>query len=143
MVIRNILVATAFDEASGAALDYGRTMARAFGGTLHVFHAVGNAFLSASVADPRLVEQGARLHLEHTLTDEDRSALSARAVVATSDFPAEAIVDYAREHAVDLIVTGTHGRTGVSHAVLGSIAERVVRTAPCPVLTVKGGGAAA
>jgi universal stress protein A len=143
MTIRNILVATAFDEASGAALDYGRTMARAFGGTLHVFHAVGNAFLSPTVADPRLVEDGARLHLEHTLTDDDRSALRAKAVVTTSDFPADAIVDYAREHAIDLIVTGTHGRTGVSHAVLGSIAERVVRMAPCAVLTVKSAAAAA
>ena len=46
------------------------------------------------------------------------------------------IVDYAREHAIGLIVVGTHGRTGVSRALLGSVAEAVVRLAPCPVLTV-------
>jgi len=139
MAIRNILVATDFGEASNGALEYGRMLARAFGGTLHVFHAARNAFLSPSVADPRLVEEGARLQLEHSLTADDRTTLGARAVVATSDFPAEAIVEYARDHAIDLIVTGTHGRTGMAHAVLGSIAEKIVRTAPCPVLTVKGG----
>ena len=47
------------------------------------------------------------------------------------------IVDVARSAEADLVVVGTHGRTGVAHAVLGSVAERVVRTAPCPVLTVR------
>lgn len=51
----------------------------------------------------------------------------------------EAICDYAMEHAVDLIVMATHGHTGLSHLLLGSTTELVVRTAPCPVLTVKGG----
>jgi hypothetical protein len=49
---------------------------------------------------------------------------------------AEEIVRYARLHGIDLIVLGTHGRTGVSRVLMGSVAERVVRTAPCPVLTV-------
>lgn len=47
------------------------------------------------------------------------------------------IVDFAREHGFDLIVMGTHGRTGLSHLLMGSVAERVLRTAHCPVLTVK------
>lgn len=47
------------------------------------------------------------------------------------------IVEYARAHAFDLIVMGTHGRRGLSHLLMGSVAERVLRTAPCPVLTVK------
>ena len=51
--------------------------------------------------------------------------------------PADTIVRLAREHNVDLIIMATHGRTGLGHAVLGSVAERVVRLAPCPVLTVK------
>jgi hypothetical protein len=50
--------------------------------------------------------------------------------------PARELVRYAKEHAIDLIVLGTHGRTGVTRALLGSVAERVVRTAECPVLTV-------
>ena len=51
--------------------------------------------------------------------------------------PAETIVHFAHEHGADLIVMGTHGRTGLSHVLLGSVAEKVVRLAPCPVLTVK------
>jgi hypothetical protein len=53
-----------------------------------------------------------------------------------SGVPAARIVDYARRHDIDLIVMGSHGRTGFSRALLGSVAERVVRLAPCPVLTV-------
>ncbi len=49
------------------------------------------------------------------------------------------VVRYANEHEIDLIVMGTHGRAGLAHAMLGSVAEHVVRTAPCPVLTVKSG----
>ena len=51
--------------------------------------------------------------------------------------PAVAIADYARQHGIDLIVMGTHGRGAVAHVLLGNVAERVVRTAPCPVLTVR------
>ena len=51
--------------------------------------------------------------------------------------PVEGIVDYAREAAIDLIVIATHGRTGLSHVLLGSVAERIVREAPCPVLTIR------
>jgi nucleotide-binding universal stress UspA family protein len=47
------------------------------------------------------------------------------------------IVDYARDHDVDIIVMGTHGRGALGHLVMGSVAERVVRLAPCPVLTVR------
>ena len=51
--------------------------------------------------------------------------------------PVEAIVDYADEQQIDLIVIATHGRTGLSHVLLGSVAERIVREAPCPVLTIR------
>jgi nucleotide-binding universal stress UspA family protein len=51
--------------------------------------------------------------------------------------PLRQVVAYARDEAMDLIVLGTHGRSGVAHLFLGSVAERVVRTAPCPVLTVR------
>jgi nucleotide-binding universal stress UspA family protein len=58
----------------------------------------------------------------------------AEAVIGT---PASAIIEFAGGRGVDLIVMGTHGRGGMSHLLLGSVAERVVRTAPCPVLTVR------
>ena len=71
------------------------------------------------------------------LTDADRRDLDALAVVRISDAPADEIVGYARDEGMDLIVMGTHGRKAVAHLLLGSVAERVVRTAPCPVLTVR------
>jgi nucleotide-binding universal stress UspA family protein len=55
----------------------------------------------------------------------------------TGGTPAQAITDYAKKAEIDLIVVGTHGRRGLSHMVTGSVAERVVRTAPCPVLSVR------
>ena len=58
-------------------------------------------------------------------------------VEVTEGHPADAIVRVAREEGADLIVMGTHGRTGLQHALLGSVAETVVRHAPCPVLTVR------
>jgi nucleotide-binding universal stress UspA family protein len=54
-----------------------------------------------------------------------------------SDAPADEIVTFAKTMAADLIVMGTHCRAGVSHLLMGSVAERVIRTAPCPVLTVR------
>jgi nucleotide-binding universal stress UspA family protein len=59
--------------------------------------------------------------------------------VRTSAYAAETIVDYARAAGIDLIITGSHGRQGLSHALLGSVAERIARTAPCPVLIVRAG----
>jgi nucleotide-binding universal stress UspA family protein len=64
------------------------------------------------------------------------------AVETASGQPADTIVRIAEERQVDLIVMGTHGRTGLPHMLLGSVAEKVVRTAPCPVLTVRHGSAA-
>ena len=71
------------------------------------------------------------------MSDEDRTVLGATAVVRISTSPALAIVDYAREVRVDLIIMGTHGRGAMAQLLMGSVAERVVRTAPCPVLTVR------
>ena len=83
------------------------------------------------------VEDDARKQLDNLLVDNDERPLPTRRMLITSDAPALAIVEYARQHDIDLIVTGTHGRGGVAHLLLGSVAERVVRIAPCPVLTVR------
>jgi nucleotide-binding universal stress UspA family protein len=82
------------------------------------------------------VEEAARKQLERLITEEDRVALHAKPVVITAVSKPAAIVGYASEHRMDLIVMGTHGRGAVSHLLMGSVAERVVRTATCPVLTV-------
>jgi nucleotide-binding universal stress UspA family protein len=63
--------------------------------------------------------------------------LHAKPVLVTSSTPAGAIVEYARQSNADLILMGTHGRGAVAHFLMGSVAERVVRVAPCPVLTMR------
>jgi nucleotide-binding universal stress UspA family protein len=145
--IKHILIATDFSETSDAALAYARQLAHVFGSTLHVLHVAGNVIETAIgtelyaadfVAMQREVEEAAQKQLEVVVTDDDRRTLAARTILRTSNSPAQEIVAYAQEAKVDLIVLGTHGRGGVAHIFLGSVAERVVRTAPCPVLTVRG-----
>jgi nucleotide-binding universal stress UspA family protein len=78
-----------------------------------------------------------RQRLEKTVTDEDRQMLHAKLVTVVSSTPSASIVDYATSAKIDLIVMGTHGRGPLAHFMMGSVAERVVRLAPCPVLTVR------
>ena len=146
MTLKNILVATDFSDASTAALTYARELAHAFNGTLHMLHVTGNVLAEAIgiegyttdwAALQQEVDEAARRQLEGLVTADDRQALAAKAVVVTSNSPAQAIVSYANDVHVDLIVVGTHGRGGMAHLLMGSVAERVVRTAPCPVLTVR------
>ena len=135
--LQQILVATDFSEVSSAAIDYGRALARTFGASLHLLHVMENPFLRPTAADPHAIKTATLRHLFERLTDDDRMALHATAALETSDDPAGEIVKYARTNAIDLIVLGTHGRGGMAHLLLGSVAEKVVRTAPCPVLTVR------
>ena len=137
IVLRNVLVATDFEAASDAALVYGRALARTFGASLHVLHVAENQFLRPSPPDPALVKAAQVRSLNDRLTDDDRTALHARAVIEMSDETADTIVKYARHEQIDLIVMGTHGRSAMSQLLVGSVAERVVRLAPCPVLAVR------
>jgi len=145
IVLKNILVATDFGDASEAAPNYGRDLARTYGSTLHVLHAVDDVMVRFAGEGtmtflPHLqteFENDARARIETLVTDEDRTQLHAKPVIITSVSPAETIVNYAKEHQIDLVVMGTHGRTAMAHLLMGSVAERVVRTAPCPVLTVR------
>ena len=135
--LKQILVPTDFGEVSEAALTYGRALARTFGADLHLLHVMDNTFLRPIASDPLALKAAAYKHLHERLTPADIAALHPRAVVEVSDDPAGVIVDYARSFGIDLIVMGTHGRQGAAHVLMGSVAERVVRTAPCPVLTVR------
>jgi nucleotide-binding universal stress UspA family protein len=143
VAIKNILVATDFSEPSGVALAYGRDLAKNHKARLQVLHVVDDLTLSAAMdvgfgADSQgVLEANARRQLDALLRAEDRTEFGAVAVVVRGVNPAEAIVDYAKAHPIDLIVTGTHGRGAITHLLMGSVAERVVRTAPCPVLTVR------
>ena len=135
--VNNVLVAVNFDEASNIALAYARSIAKTFGARLHVLHVMQNLFLRPMANDPRAVEEGITRRLLDSLTDEDRTALRTVPVIRKSDEPAEEIVKYADSEGIDLIVMGTHGRPGLAHLLMGSVAEKVVRTAPCPVLTLR------
>lgn len=146
IALAQVLVATDFSEPSDSALGYGRELARNFGASLILVHVVedlvtraygldGGVFTDAEMQ--RAVEAACQTRLEKLIGDEDREALHAEAVVVRSNTPAAAIVDYARQRKADIIVMGTHGRGGMAHLLMGSVAERVVRTAPCPVLTVR------
>ena len=137
IALKHVLVATDFSGVSEAALTYGRALARTFRADLHLLHVMENPFLRPMVADPLTLKAAIYSRLNARLTDADRAELHARAVVEVSDQPADVIVEYAHGFGIDLIVTGTHGRRGAAHALMGSVAERVVRTATCPVLTVR------
>lgn len=137
IALRNILVASDLSITTEAALVCGRALAHACGATLHVLHVVDHVFVGPFVADPQRVTETARTYLDMRLTEDDRNTLHARVVVDVSHDPAKAIVSYARTSGIDLVVTGTRGRHGAARVVLGSVAEQVVRTAPCPVLTVR------
>jgi nucleotide-binding universal stress UspA family protein len=143
IALKRILVPTDFSESSGAALAYAREFAKTFGASLHLLHVIQDPYtqpwaaesfpapLAEMLADWQ-TQAGARLSAllpEH----EQRDAVVATVVGS----PFHEIVRYASEHEIDLVVIGTHGRGALGHMLLGSVAEKVVRKAPCPVLTVR------
>ncbi len=141
--IRRILFATDFSERAQAAWDYADLLATTFGAEVHVVHAVQEPMAAVpeaglAIATPAIDMTGlfdsAKRGLER-LAVAAPATVAARVVLAGP--PADEIVRYARESAADVVVIGTHGRTGFAHVLLGSIAERIVRTSPCPVLTVR------
>jgi nucleotide-binding universal stress UspA family protein len=138
--VKCILVPHDYGETSAAAADYAIMLARKFG--------AGVCFLHVGELPPFNDYLGSELELDGVAADDVRNRVqgggAARAdgdrdirYFARSGSPATEITRFADENAVDLIVMGTHGRSGVAHMVLGSVAEKVVRTAPCPVLTVR------
>ena len=142
--IINVLVATDFSDTSESALTYGREFARTFGATLHVLHVIENAVMWVGVEATGIdfaqlqaeLEAGARNRLNRTITTADREQLRAVTAVRTGNSPAFAIAAYAKAEGIDLIVMGTHGRGMMGRVLMGSVAEKVVRIAACPVLTV-------
>jgi nucleotide-binding universal stress UspA family protein len=147
IVIKNILVATDFSKPSEEALEYGRNFASTFGATLHVLH-VTHDVTTGYIADAgfvpidvqKQIEAAAMSQLRETITDDDRRTVGAKAVVRTATSIGGAINAYASEEQIDLIVLGTHGRGAAARIPLGSVADKVVSSAPCPVLTVHAGG---
>ena len=141
-----ILVPTDFGPASAIALDYGIELSRTFDAALHVLHAVVDVVPVSPMPalygaeQPGVIvnlETDARAQLHALVTECGNTPSPIVEVVARSVSPANAILEYAADHAIDFIVMGTHGRSVVAHFLLGSVTETVVRSAPCPVLTVR------
>ena len=142
--IDNVLVPTDFSEASDSALVYGRTLARTFNGRLHVLHVVDDAVLFAGIdgysLDVAAVLGGmvddAEKRVLTCLSEDDWREPKTMTEVRTGG-PAVEIAKYAKEAGIDLIVMGSHGRGFISALLMGRVAEKIVRVAPCPVLTVR------
>jgi universal stress protein A len=144
--ITRILVPTDFSAPSDSALDYATTLAGPFTASLVLLYVFEDPFATAAYAPD--VHGSGRPRATQPMIQDDQTQLGSRVARArqlglavTSDFvwgnPSKIIPEYAAAQGIDLIVMGTHGRTGVAHLILGSVAERVVRVAPCPVLTVR------
>ena len=140
---KTILVATDFSEASEHALEYAHTLAHSMGGRLHLLHVVPDPVLASAWSEAYAYDLTALGERLRTQAEQDlaKRARSFRDVAVTTEViignPAATIAATAATRGVDMIVMGTHGRGGFSHFFLGSVAERVVRYAPCPVLTIR------
>ncbi|HMK34520.1 MAG TPA: universal stress protein [Desulfomonilaceae bacterium] len=146
MIPKKILVCTDFSENSTPARLLAVDYAKEFRAELLILHVVNSRLLGYPSFADRLpvemalvqknIEEGVLEELELLANDCKRDVLEVSAY-SRAGAPAEEIIRFAVEQDADLIVMGTHGWTGVRHLLLGSTAENVVRTATCPVLTVK------
>jgi universal stress protein A len=143
--LHRILVPTDFSTHSHNALTYAAAFAEKFGAELYLLHVVQDLALfipeAVSVAPPAMppIEQmtaGVREALERVVLENDLNRFTVHCEVREGT-PFYEIIQFAKEANVDLIIMGTHGRSGLAHVLLGSVTERVVRKAPCPVLTVR------
>jgi nucleotide-binding universal stress UspA family protein len=145
--VTRILVATDFSAASGAALALAKALAGRFGASLHLLHVLEDPYVTGAFAadvyapPPPGLRESWRKNAENTigtlLTEPEVRALHATTEVTFGPI-AGTIVERAAAVGADMIVMGTHGRGAVAHLLMGSVAERVVRTARCPVLTTRG-----
>jgi nucleotide-binding universal stress UspA family protein len=140
IALKSILVPHDFSETSSAAMQYAVELARTFGAKLHLIHVSEKARFEMATEFPlgldMSLEDAIRERLLKIMATREHQALKPSFQVI-SGAPATEIVRYAKDQAIDLIVMGTHGRGVVAHAVMGSVAEKVIRHAPCPVLTVR------
>lgn len=145
-LFRHVLVPHDFSEAADQALQAAADHAAAAGGRLTVLNVVAPTYLisdpmfTASLPPPEAAVPDVRASLEQRVGRVLRKHEVPVKVVVQVGHPAETIVDAARS--ASLVVMSTHGRTGVSHLLMGSVAERVVRLSPTPVLTLRPKGRA-
>jgi nucleotide-binding universal stress UspA family protein len=144
--IKRILVPIDFSKTSLKALDYAVDFAKPLGAEVHalfvvepIYYAVPDLAGAAAGATVGLIEeqrQSGRQQLERLKARYARRHVKLRTLLQTGT-PYQVIVDTAKSIKADMIVMSTHGRTGMTHLLVGSVAERVVRAASCPVLTIR------
>lgn len=145
---RTILVATDFSDISDEALRAASLYAQSFGSRVVVTHVFDPSPNVPPVvwSRPDLLERNIRNEIEEAIREtlSGKTAELLRGVpevelsVVQHPSPGRALVEIAEDEDVDMVILGSHGRSGLSRAFLGSVAERVVRHAPCPVLVVRG-----
>jgi nucleotide-binding universal stress UspA family protein len=144
--LTRILVPTDFSEPSEIAVNYAKALAENFDAALHILHVIeerelvygklSSSSFSSLNSIIEEIEKNVRERLDNVLTQSEREQYRAELVLLTGT-PFVEIIRYARARSIDLIVLGTHGRGPIAHMLMGSVAEKVVRKAPCPVLTVR------
>ncbi len=137
LTIKNILVPTDFSSTSAAAVHHGVEMALTFGARLYLLHVPGVTGESFEANFPvGDLETTVQQWLEPFFTREELARCRPEYALRVGR-TADEIVSYAKDREIDLIVMGTHGRSGFAHLVMGSVAEQVVRTAPCPIMLIR------
>lgn len=137
--LRKILIPTDFSEYSSVAIDYACGLAEKFGSQLHLLHVLESHFSSTPVFGgglaPSSLVRESKQAAERMLQE---LAQGREMVCSTADGPPFLeILRYANAQSIDLIVMGTHGRSGLDHVLIGSVAERIVRKSACPVMTIR------
>jgi nucleotide-binding universal stress UspA family protein len=142
--VQKILHPTDFSKYSAAAADYASLLAQQFEAELHVLYVVEEAMGRIPESDLGFPAPGERVVVEQSVWPRleqkvgVHSVRNHRVLLATRlGTISDQIVSYADDNAIDMIAIGTHGRRGIAHALMGSVAEAVVRKANCPVLTVR------
>jgi universal stress protein A len=148
VALERVLVATDFGSSASAAVQYGAELARLFRAKLHLVHVVGDRRIGTAMAGSvtglahgsmQAAVEGDGVETLDTLASDLRSrSLDVTPEILRDTQPARAITAYARANSIDLIVIGTHGRSGLAEFFLGSVAQHIVRTAHCPTLIVPG-----
>lgn len=143
---KHILAPSDFSQHAETAVKSAFELAQQFGATIHLVHVLAEP-VSAIAPEPMIVsspppefyqesEKSCLEALQNVAADQNQPDVKVQ-TAALWGSPVESVLEYASRNPIDLIVISTHGRTGLSHVLLGSVAESIVRNAPCPVLTIR------
>ena len=146
--LKQILVPTDFSDNAGLALQYAGSLAEHYGARIHLLHVIPDPTTAMGIYEQisdaippdwlDTMQHHSNNQLDETVRKECGDVDNVIKTTAQGDTFTE-ITRYARDNAVDLIIIGTHGRTATPHHMLGSLADKVFRKAPCPVMTVPAG----